>query len=87
MFDEQHFLDNLRAYVADRDHFAKAAQTGSAFSSGTTGIKAIGRFNDMINQHAQTMLTDLPAMNLHELTALDELVSSALAQYRMVHHK
>lgn len=69
----------LNSYVSRMDQMRQGAS-----ADGSIGLSKIVKMNELINQHATRLADLMPSLNLHELTALNELVSARLAMIRML---
>lgn len=69
----------LNSYVSRMDQMRRQAN-----ADGSIGLSKITKMNELINQHANRLMDLMPTLNLHELTALDELVGARLAMIRML---
>jgi hypothetical protein len=74
----------LSSYINTIDTMRKAATSHGIFGASAGNLQRINEMNAAINNHANQLGQILPSLNLAELTAMSDLLSSRLAQVRMV---
>ncbi len=83
---ERAIVETLHSYIADRDAMSAAANNagGGVFTPGSgKGLSAIIRFTEMNKLHANTLMRELPNLNLAEMQAVTELLNVALNEMRL----